>query len=72
LRRRKRKGGAKARAEGEVEEKKEDKKPPMKAEYKQFRSCPTNKCAKKLEGLLSTTLFCSALVCGFFILTLYF
>jgi hypothetical protein len=45
-----------------VEEEEEYKKPPMKAEYKQFRSCPTNKCAKKLKGLLSTTLFCSALV----------
>jgi hypothetical protein len=55
-----------------VEEEEEDKKPPMKAEYKQFRSCPTNKCAKKLEGLLSTILFCSALVCGFFILLSYF
>jgi hypothetical protein len=63
---------AEAGAEGEVEEEKEDKKPPIKAEYKQFRSPPTNKCAKKLEELLNTTLFRSALVCGFFILTSYF
>jgi hypothetical protein len=55
-----------------MEEEEEDKKPLMKAEYKQFRSCPTNKYAKKLEGLLSTILFHSALVYGFFILTSYF
>jgi hypothetical protein len=65
-------GGAEAGAERKVEEEEEDKKPPMKAEYKQFRSHPTNKCAKKLEGLLSTTLFRFALVYGFFILTSYF
>jgi hypothetical protein len=55
-----------------VKEEEEDKKPSMKAEYKQFHSCPTNKYAKKLEGVLSITLFRIVLVCGFFILISYF
>jgi hypothetical protein len=49
-------------AESSTKEREEGRKP-MKAEYKQFCACAGNKCAKKLEALFSTPLFCSAFVC---------
>jgi hypothetical protein len=54
--------GDKAREPESSTKKRKEGRKPMKAEYKQFCASAGNKCAKKLEALFSTPLFCSALV----------